>query len=164
MNPQDINAALMRAMEKALETLAFVEAIPLNDESQPFPEEHTPAPRTAVHWTRVELVRPISATTTVLMPPELAKTLTMDMFGFFDDSEVTGEMIGDAMGELCNVLAGRIAVEVLGNDAEFELGLPSRGIEENDENVKRPQGKLHTLDYAVEGHTLTVVFAGVDFQ
>lgn len=164
MEKTEITDALMRAMEKALETLAFVEAIPLNEDTTPFPEGAEPKPRTSTKWTRVNIVRPVEASVSLLLPPELATMLTMDMFGFFDDSEVTDEIIGDAMGELCNVLAGRVACELLGDDAEFELGLPSRGFAESDGDVELPDGQLFTLDYGVEGHTLSMVFEGKDFQ
>jgi CheY-specific phosphatase CheX len=164
MDSKDLNKSLLRAMEKALESLAFVEAIPLNEDTPPLPDELKPKPRTRVLWTFVEIVRPISGNVYLLMPPELGKSLTMDMFGLFDDSEVTDEMVIDAMGELNNVLSGRVADEILGENAEFELGLPKHGIAEQESEVTLPPGKTHKLDYAVEGFTLSVILGGKDFQ
>jgi len=158
-----IGDALARAMDKSLETLAFVEAIPLNEDTPPLPDELVPAPRTTTNWAKTPIINPFKGEIFLLLPPELSEMLTEMMFGMLDEGELDQSLVMDAIAELSNVLAGRFVDELLEGDAVFELGLPERGSVSSDAEVPLPDTHMHKLDYAVEGYTLTVVLAGVDF-
>lgn len=152
MNAKD---AMETAVARTLEAMAFVEALPLKGK-EPLPEDMQPAPRTRVVYAKVPLVTPVEGDVYLLLSPELASQLTEMIYGMFEDENLASEITLDAVAEVTNILAGRFLDEYLGEGTAFELGLPEKGEVEEDREVPRSGSRVLSLDYAVEGHTLTV--------
>ena len=164
MEEEKISREFSQAVMESLENLAFVEAIPLDADTSLLPEDAAPRPRTNVAWALTPFVRPLVGNIVLLMPPELGQMLTEIMFGAMGDGEIVDDVMLDAIAETSNVIAGRVMNGLIGDNAEFELGLPQRGLGESDEDVPLPDAPSYRLDYAIEGYTFTVVLGGRDFQ
>ena len=164
MDPAAISKAFTRAVSGSLEQLAFVEAIPMDENSPPLPDDLKPKPRTNVAWAQTPIVRPLEGDILMIMPPELGKMLTEIMFGGLGEGIVSDEVMLDAIAETSNVIAGRVMNGLIGDNAEFELGLPQRGLGASDNDAPRLDAASFRLDYAIEGYTLTVILGGGDFQ
>ena len=159
-----ISRAFSQAVIQSLEQLAFIEVIPINENTPPLPDELTPKPRTNVAWALTPVVQPLEGKILMIMPPELGQMLTEIMFGEIGSGDVTKEAMLDAVAETSNVIAGRVMNELIGDNAEFELGLPEKGLSASDEEVPMYSTASYRLDYAIEGFTLTVMLNGKDFQ
>ena len=152
-------AALSSALSQSLETLAFVEILSLGEDAPPEAELVDLHPRNEVFWARIPLVRPATGGLTVILSRELAAMLTDQIYGFLEE-EPTETMLLDAVAELANVISGQFMNIYLEGNSTFELGVPSKGSSANDQDVDPGGTALERLDYAVEGHKLTVLLVG----
>jgi hypothetical protein len=55
---------------------------------------------------------------------ELALTLAANLLGLEPDSDEAQESLGDAVGEMANMLAGPVAVDLFGKDVVCRIGVP----------------------------------------
>ncbi|MFH0883870.1 MAG: chemotaxis protein CheX [bacterium] len=156
--------ALTQAVAESLESLAFVEAILLDEKTPLLPEEQAPKPRTSVAWARTPFIKPLEGEILLIMPPELGQMLTEIIFGAMGEEKISDEVMLDAIAETSNVVAGRVMNGLIGNHTEFELGLPIRGMGSSDQEVPMPRGTLHKLDYTIEGYTFTVILGAKGFE
>ena len=68
------------------------------------------------HGERVELA--------LCVPGELARTLAANLLALEPESEEAKTSAGDAVGELANMIAGTLAVEMFGADVVCKIGVP----------------------------------------
>jgi CheY-specific phosphatase CheX len=59
------------------------------------------------------------------VPKDLALTLAANLLGLEPDSDEAQESLGDAVGEMANMLAGILAVELFGKDVVCRIGVPT---------------------------------------
>jgi len=154
-----LKSALSSALSETLETLAFLETLPLGEDAPPEAEMIDIQPRRQVVWVRIPMVAPVPGSLTMILSPELGHMLTEMMFGSFGD-KLSNELMLDAVAETTNVVAGRFLDHLLGGGKAFELGLPEKDQATADNQVPMPDDVRVTLDYAVERHKMTVVLAG----
>ena len=64
------------------------------------------------------------------VPSELALTLAANLLGLEPESEEAKASTGDAVGELANMVAGILAVEIFGRDVVCRIGVPEVGPEQ----------------------------------
>lgn len=152
-------AALSSALSQSLETLAFVEIMPLGEDAPPEAELVELHPRNEVFWARIPLVRPASGALTVILSRELAAMLTDQIYGFLEE-EPNETMLLDAVAELANVVSGQFMNNYLEGSSTFVLDVPFKGTSTKDTEVDPGGTELERLDYAVEGHKLTVLLVG----
>jgi hypothetical protein len=58
------------------------------------------------------------------VPKEMALLLAANLLGLEPDSAEAQESLGDAVGEMANMLAGTLAVELFGKDVVCRIGVP----------------------------------------
>ncbi len=157
----NIRSALVKGMSKTFETLAFVEVMPLGEDAPIEAQEIDVVPRTEVIWAKIPLVHPHKGALVMMLSPALTRLLTEMIYGVFDPEEIEAEQMMDAVAEISNILAGRFSSEFLGKGADFELGLPKKGLVKTEAELPLSGAvKSIRLDYAVEGHLLSVVLMG----
>jgi len=159
-----IYEAVGNALEKTFEALAFIELFPLFDKDYEYQEKEEVVERGSVMWAKVPFVRPTDGSIQIVLSPELAANITETIYGFMEEGALTEEVMLDAVAEITNVLAGRFFNEILNKGVSFELGLPEKGILENESEVPTCEGKTYCLNFAVEGHKLTVSLNGDNFN
>ncbi|MCB2198160.1 chemotaxis protein CheX [bacterium] len=133
--------------------------MPLGEDAPPEAELIELHPRNEVFWASIPLVRPASGGLTVVLSRELAAMLTDQIYGFLEE-EPTESMLLDAVAELANVISGQFMNNFLEGSSSFELGVPFKGTSSKDSNVDPGGTAIERLDYAVEGHKLTVLLVG----
>ena len=155
--------ALSGALSQSLETLAFVEILPLGENAPPEAEMIDIYPRNKVYWATIPIVKPNTGSLTVILSEELCSLLTEQIYGFIED-EITMEMLQDAVAELANVVSGRFLDAYLEGAHTFELDVPIKGVSDSEDEIALGKDLLEKLDYAVEGHKLTVILTGEGFE
>jgi CheY-specific phosphatase CheX len=73
---------------------------------------------------RVTLEHGERAELSLCLPSDLAPELAANLLALESDSEEARSSAGDAVGELANMLAGTLAVEVFGRDVVCKIGVP----------------------------------------
>ena len=103
-------------MTELLESAVFV-----------FSEQIAPAPwdDPAVWCAHLELEQDKKFQMSVGVPKELALTLAANLLGLEPDSVEAQESLGDSVGEMANMLAGLLAVELFGKDVVCRIGVPT---------------------------------------
>jgi len=157
-------SAVANAMSKTLEALAFMELFPLYDDDFNPVDDPDITPVESIVWARIPFVRPVTGSITIALSPELANNLTDVIYGFFEEGNVTDELMMDAVAEVANVLAGRFFSEILPKGVAFELGLPSKGKEDSIDNIPETEDDHFSLDFSLEGQKFTVMLAGNSFE
>ncbi len=109
MNPVS-DFVLGRAVEESLESLSFLQVTELH-----------------LYWGRVGILEPCLGSVTVAFPERLARRIVCDMYSK-EAETLSEEIMLDAIAEIANTVAGRLASRVVDPECPFTLGLPSRGI------------------------------------
>jgi hypothetical protein len=65
--------------------------------------------------------------------PQLAPIVSANLLGVETDSDDAQKAIADAIGELANILAGSLAVEVYGTNTICRVGIPEVALETSDQ-------------------------------
>lgn len=130
--------ALNEAVQDALETLTYTEALPV--------PEGTAAPLTAPYYiTTVAVKRPYSGLIRLRISRDLAKNLVGSMLGSQDIAEEA--WVQDGLSELVNTIGGRILAHLVDAYCSFDLGIPETVFVENDSAPS--EGVLVRQSYSV---------------
>jgi hypothetical protein len=115
MSDKPTRERLGSLLVELLESAAFIFAEPA--EEKPWAEADLVGARLVLeHGERVELA--------LCVPAELAHTLAANLLALEPDSEEARTSAGDAVGELANMIAGTLAVEMFGVDVVCKIGVP----------------------------------------
>jgi len=115
----EIVEALQEAVAETMESIAFMEAFPLEES----PADTAPGDLLG-SW--IEVKNPVQVGLTLLVPPELAMDITRSIYGVDEDVMFSGVEARDTLAELVNIVAGRFMSKITPADLTFELGLPER--------------------------------------
>jgi hypothetical protein len=86
--------------------------------------ESTPWDIPAIWCACLELEHEQKIQMSLCVPKELALTLAANLLGLEPDSVEAEASLGDAVGEMANMLAGILAVELFGSDVVCKIGVP----------------------------------------
>jgi chemotaxis protein CheY-P-specific phosphatase CheC len=106
---------LSAVVTELLESAVFVFAEPV---------EIKPWDDSTVWCARLDLEHGKKFQMSLCAPKELALTLAANLLGLEPDSAEAQESLGDAVGEMANMLAGTVAVELFGKDVVCRIGVP----------------------------------------
>jgi hypothetical protein len=102
------------------------------------------------HGERVELM--------LRAEPALGPTLAANLLGTEVDSEEARASAGAALGELANMVAGALAVEVFGHEAICHIGIPEVAVESTLDSIAALAATTcKTIVLTEEGHHLAVM-------
>lgn len=107
------------------------------------------------HFAKLEFLAPMKGIMYLAVPPNLATEITKNLYGWMDESEMTDEVIQDAMAELVNTVAGQFLSKFLPEDQTFEIGLPTTG-----ETVFNPSKKAVVCYFLTEQDGFTIALEG----
>ena len=143
--------SLARTVSALLADAAFVFAEP-TDASPSSEESPLVARLTMEHGEIWELC--------VCLQDKLGEVLAANLLGTEDDSGEARAAAADAAGELANILAGALAVELFGKDVVCRIGIPVVTIE-NGRTVAAQLASMpcRTNLLTEEGHALAVALA-----
>jgi CheY-specific phosphatase CheX len=113
----DLKESVYEAVAETLESMVFMEAV-LEEPGDPESLGSKPLGSSIV------IKQPFTARATLYMPIELARELTMNILGAYDEEILSDEIVRDALAELINTIAGRLMAKLTPEDQTFELGLP----------------------------------------
>lgn len=106
---------LAAVVSELLESAVFVFAEPV--EIKPWNEP-------TVWCARLELEHDKKVQMSLCVPKELALTLAANLLGLEPEEGEAQESLGDAVGEMANMLAGIVAVELFGKNVVCRIGVP----------------------------------------
>lgn len=107
--------ALNKAVQDTLETLAFAEALPLD-------QHETPVLAEPSFVTTVEVKRPYCGRIRLMISHDLAISLIGSMLG--RSGPIEEEWVQDGLSELVNTIGGRILAHLVESSSSFDLGIP----------------------------------------
>ncbi len=140
--------SLARAVSALLADAAFVFAEPTS-ESLPSDESALVARLTMEHGETWELC--------VCVQDKLGKVLAANLLGTESESGEARAAAADAVGELANILAGALAVELFGKDVVCHIGIPAVVVEsERTAAARLAQSTCRTNLLTEEGYALAV--------
>jgi hypothetical protein len=156
MSDKPTRERLGSLLVELLEGAAFVFA-EITDEKPWAAGDLLSARLTLEHGERVEL--------SLCVASELAQTLAANLLALEPESEEAKASAGDAVGELANMIAGTLAVEMLGADVVCKIGVPQvvpeTGVEHDGHLAHaRCRVSLHTED----GHRVDASLAEVSTE
>ncbi len=117
MKTLDITAAMNDSVAEVFENMAFLEAIPGEEENAPKSDE-------PVFYTRLPIYKPSPALVGLIIPQGLALELAGAMMMREFTMEEDEFEVMDVLGEVTNTLAGSMLTHLLPELDAFELGLP----------------------------------------
>jgi hypothetical protein len=106
---------LSAVVTELLESAVFVFAEPVEIKSWDDPE---------IWCARLNLEHDRKVQMSLCVPKEMALILAANLLGLEPDSAEAQESLGDAVGEMANMLAGTVAVELFGKDVVSRIGVP----------------------------------------
>ena len=149
MNLLDI---LVEATLETIENMAFME-ITKSDKVTPYDE----------HLVRLRLEilinKPFPGEMRLVLPMDLAIQLTKNMYNLTDE-EISEQLMKDVLGEIINIISGRLMADLIPGDQTFELGLPLIG---PDVFVQAEASSL-SVEFDAEGTPFWIILFGDGFQ
>jgi hypothetical protein len=146
------------------ETLAQLFSTLLSDTvfifSESVPED---PPRVESWWTaRLSIDHDKDWDFSVCVDPQLAPIVSANLLGIDNDSEDAQKAIADAIGELSNILAGSLAVEVYGTNTICRVGIPKVALETSEDIHARWKAAARRIHFVTdEGqHLLMMLIEG----
>lgn len=148
----DLLNLIVDATLETIENMAFMEVVK-SDKSTPY-DEH-------LVRLRVEILinKPFPGELRLVLPMNLAIQFTKNMYNLGEE-EITEELIKDVLGELINIISGRLMAELVPEDQTFELGLPLIG---PDVFVQAEASSL-SIEFDAEGVPFWIILFGDGFQ
>ncbi len=148
----NVNETLIEAVIETLESMAFVEVLQV-DKVTPY-DEH-------LVRLRVEILvnAPFPGEIRLVLPKSLAFIFAQNMYSL-DEQDVTDDIISDVLGEIVNIIAGRLMADILPADQTFQLGLPLIG---PDAFLEIEAGSL-AIEFDAEEFPFWVILFGDGFQ
>jgi CheY-specific phosphatase CheX len=148
----NVEQLLTDAISETIETMAFME-VNKADSITPY-DEH-------LARLRVEILvnAPFPGEMRLVLPKTLAILFAQNMFSL-EEQEVTEETVEDVLGEIINIIAGRLMADILPEDQTFQLGLPLIG----PDAFLETEASSHAIEFSIESAPLWVVLFGDGFQ
>ncbi len=109
-----IDAAMLHAVAETMENLAFMEALPIEEEGAPDPAAMTAA---------LLFHEPYQGEIRIALPRRLLAEIAENLSGP-GESELAEPLLKDVLAEILNTVAGRFLDELLPADQTFRIGLP----------------------------------------
>lgn len=147
-----VKETLIDAVAETIESMAFLEVLPS--------EKETPYDEHLVRL-RVEILvnAPFPGEIRLVLPRRLAVQFVQNMYSL-EKLEVTDEILSDVLGEIVNIIAGRLMADMLPGDQTFQLGLPLIG---PDVFLETEASSL-AVEFDAEGTPFWVILFGDGFQ
>jgi len=111
MTPERLGAAVTELLESAV--FVFAEEIAT-----------TPWNATGLWSSHLEMEHGEKVQLVLCVPRELGLTLAANLLGLEPDEDDAKQGLGDAVGEMANMLAGILAVELFGSDVVCRISVP----------------------------------------
>mgnify|MGYP006287984871 CR=1 FL=1 len=148
----DLLNLIVDATLETIENMAFMEVVK-SDKSTPY-DEH-------LVRLRVEILinKPFPGELRLVLPMNLAIQFTKNMYNLGEE-EISEELMKDVLGELINIISGRLMAELVPEDQTFELGLPLIG---PDVFVQAEASSL-SIEFDAEGVPFWIILFGDGFQ
>jgi len=114
-----LKSTLEGAVIETIENMAFVEVAQV--------EKNTPYDEHMVRL-RVEILvnAPFPGEIRLVLPIALAMIFAQNMYNL-DEKKITDNLMHDVLGEIINIIAGRLMAEIVPDNQTFQLGLPEIG-------------------------------------
>ena len=143
---------LVNATLETIENMAFMEVVK-SDKTTPYDE----------HLVRLRLEilinKPFPGEMRLVLPMDLAIQFTKNMYNLTEE-EITEELMKDVLGELINIISGRLMADLIPEDQTFDLGLPLIG---PDVFVQAEASSL-AVEFDAEGVPFWIILFGDGFQ
>jgi CheY-specific phosphatase CheX len=143
---------LVAATLETIENMAFMEVVK-SEKATPYDE----------HLVRLRLEilinKPFPGEMRLILPIDLAIQFTRNMYNLSEE-EITENLMKDVLGELINIISGRLMAELVPSDQIFELGLPLIG---PDVFVQAEASSL-SVEFDAEGIPFWIILFGDGFQ
>ncbi|MBU2513003.1 chemotaxis protein CheX [bacterium] len=143
---------LTDATLETIENMAFMEVVK-SEKTTPY-NEH-------LVRLRIEILinKPFPGEMRLVLPMDLAVQFTRNMYNLSED-EITEELMKDVLGEIINIISGRLMADLVPEDQIFELGLPLIG---PDVFVQTEASSL-SIEFDAEGTPFWIILFGDGFQ
>jgi len=143
---------LVDATLETIESMAFME-IQKSEASTPY-DEH-------LVRLRVEILinKPFPGEFRLVLPVGLAVQFTQNMYNLEED-EINESLMKDVLGEIVNIISGRLMADLIPEDEIFELGLPLIG---PDVFVQTEASSL-SVEFEADGIPFWIILFGEGFQ
>jgi len=147
----DVKEILVDAVTETIESMAFVELLPA--------ETITPYDEQMVRL-RVEILvnEPFPGEIRLVLPKALAVQFARNMYSL-EQQEVTDGIISDVLGEIVNIIAGRLMADILPGHQTFKLGLPLVG----PDAFLDTEAASQAVEFSAEGAPFWVILFGDGF-
>ncbi len=109
--------AMITAVKQTLENMVFMEI--LEERGTP-----TDIPAEDLVWSSLLVNDPVQGEIRLAVPAELLKKITSNVFGI-DEEEVTTAQAYDILNELLNTIGGLFMTNLLPENQQYNIGLPS---------------------------------------
>lgn len=143
---------LVAATLETIENMAFMEVMK-SEKATPYNE----------HLVRLRLEilinKPFPGEMRLVLPMDLAIQFTKNMYNLAEEN-ITENLMKDVLGELINIISGRLMAELVPSDQIFELGLPLIG---PDVFVQAEASSL-SVEFDAEGIPFWIILFGDGFQ
>jgi len=120
LDQEKICSITQETVNETFESMIFMPVISL-------PKEMPKPSLEGNQFARLEFLAPMKGIMYLAVPPNLASEITKNLYGWMDESDLTDEVVQDAMAELVNTVAGQFLSKFLPEDQTFEIGLPATG-------------------------------------
>ena len=143
---------LESAVIETIESMAFVEIVPTINKT-PY-DEH-------LVRLRVEILvnAPFPGEIRLVLPISLAMIFAQNMHNL-DERQITDELIHDVLGEIINIVAGRLMADIIPSNQTFQLGLPQIG---PDAFLETDAASL-SVEFDAEDSPFWIILFGDGFQ
>lgn len=137
---------------ETIESMAFVEVAQT--------DKHTPYNEHMVRL-RVEILinAPFPGEIRLVLPISLAMIFVQNMYSL-DEKQVTDDLIQDVLGEMVNIIAGRLMADIIPDNQTFQLGLPQIG---PDAFLETDASSL-SIEFDAEDSPFWIILFGDGFQ
>ena len=143
---------LVDATLETIENMAFTEVI-RSEKTTPYDE----------HLVRLRLEilinKPFPGEMRLVLPVELAILFTKNMYNLGEE-DITEDLMKDVLGEIINIISGRLMADLIPEDQTFELGLPLIG---PDVFVQTEASSI-SVEFDAEGFPFWIILFGDGFQ
>jgi len=143
---------LVDATLETIENMAFMEVVK-SERTTPYDE----------HLVRLRLEilinSPFPGEMRLVLPMDLAIQFTKNMYNLSEE-EITEDLMKDVLGELINIISGRLMADLIPGDQTFDLGLPLIG---PDVFVQAEASSL-SVEFDAEGIPFWIILFGDGFQ
>ncbi|MCP4753427.1 MAG: chemotaxis protein CheX [Proteobacteria bacterium] len=142
---------LFDAVSDTIENMAFIEVVKV-DKTTPY-DEH-------LVRLRVEILinSPFPGEMRLVLPISLAVLFAQNMYNL-EEKEITESLMKDVLGEIVNIMSGRLMAEIIPPDQTFQLGLPQIG---PDVFLETEASSL-SIEFDAEGTPFWIILFGDGF-